>query len=127
MVNKTQAIPCEYSHLRTPDAITYEYLKSKGKDYVIGNKSEKSYLLQAKNGKVVKEFDDDYLDFEPLSTFVYYESSDDNYVVYNIITGKSAEVKGRYIYAEPMYVMVRTDDKVEYYNKNLKLFYTGER
>ncbi len=127
MVNKTQAIPCEYNHLRTPDAITYEYLKSKGKDYVIGNKSEKSYLLQAKNGKVVKEFDNDYLDFEPLSSFVYYESSDDNYVIYNIVTGKSAEVKGRYIYAEPMYVMVRTDDKVEYYNKNLKLFYTGER
>ena len=127
MVDKTQAIPCEYKHLRAPDTISYEYFKSKGKDYVIGNKSEKSYLLQTKNGKVVKEFDNAYVDFETLSSFVYYEKDDDNYYVYNIITGKSAEIKGSYIYAEPMYVMVRNDDKVEYYNKNFKLFYTGER
>lgn len=126
MVDKTEVIPCEYEHIRTPDAITYEYLKSKGKNYVIGNKSEKSYLLQANNGKVVKEFDDSYVDFETISSFIYYDKDDTN-IIYNIVTGKSAEIKGDYVYAEPMYVMVRTDDKVEYYNKNLKLFYTGER
>lgn len=126
MYNKTQAIPCEYKHIETPDAITYEYLKSKGKNYVIGNKSEKSYLLQAKNGKVVKEFDNSYVDFDSLSSFITY-TKDSKYTIYNIVTGKSIEVEADNVYTEPVYVKVIKDDKVEYYNKNLKLFYTSEK
>ena len=127
MINKTQAIPCEYDHIRTPDVITYEYLKSKGKNYVIGNKGDKSYILQAKNGKVVKELDTKYLDFELLSSFVGDETEDDKYHVYNLVTKKDAVFEADDINYNPMYIEVeKSDGKVEYYNKNLKLFYTKE-
>lgn len=127
MINKAQAIPCEYKHIRTPDTITYEYLKGKGKNYVIGNKDEKSYVLQAKNGKVVTEFNTSYLDFELLSSFVGEEEEDGKYHVYNLATGKSAMIEADRISYNPMYIRIKkSDDKYEYYNKNLKLFYTQE-
>jgi hypothetical protein len=114
MINKTQAIPCEYDHIRTPDAITYEYLKSKGKNYVIGNKGSKSYILQAKNGKVVKELDTKYLDFELLSSFVGDETEDGKYHVYNLVTKKDAVFEADDIYFNPMYIEVeKSDGKVE--------------
>ena len=127
MIDKTQAIPCEYNHIRTPDAITYEYLKGKGKNYVIGNKDDKSYLLQAKNGKVVTEFNSSYLDFETLSSFIGEEEEDDKYHFYNLVTGKSTMIEADQIAFNPMYIQVeKSDGKIEYYNKNLKLFYTKE-
>ncbi|MBQ1564439.1 WG repeat-containing protein [Candidatus Saccharibacteria bacterium] len=127
MTNKTQAIPCEYKRIRTPDTVTYEYLKSKGKNYVIGNKSDKSYLLQASNGKVVTEFDTTYLSFETYSSFIgaYEEENNNNYHVYNLVTGKSATFEANDIDYNPMYIRVeKSNDITEYYNKNFKLIYT---
>ena len=127
MTNKTQTIPCEYKRIRTPDTITYEYLKSKGKNYVIGNKSDKSYLLQASNGKVVTEFDTSYLDFETYSSFIggYEDDNTDTYHVYNLVTGKSATFEADYIDYNPLYIQVeKSNNTTEYYNKNFKLIYT---
>lgn len=128
MIDKSETIPCEYSHIRTPNELTYEYLKSKGKNYVIATKSDKSYILQANNGKVVTEFNSGYLSFETLSSFVAAEEEDDKYHVYNLTTGKDAVIEGRRITYYPMYIKIENSEgKTDYYNKNLKLIYTEDK
>ncbi|GEM_PF-1940885 len=128
MFEKSQTVPCEYRKIQLPDMMTYEYLKSNGKNYVIGNKSEKSYLLQANNGKVVTEFNAPSLEFETLSSFIGTSESGNGgstYHVYNLVTGKSSDIAGTDISYYPMYFKVdKADGSTEYYNKNLQLFYT---
>jgi len=133
MSDTKQTIPCEYRRIQTPSPIVYEFLKSKGKDYVIGNKDDKSYLLNTKNGKVVREFNSSSVNFERNSSFIIYDISDDKKVIENLVTGKSAEFnKDIRYYSFPMYVRIRnTDDNnkdiYDYYDKNLKKFYTEDR
>lgn len=122
---KTESVPCIYDDIRKPNVMTYEYLNSKGKVYVIGTKDDKSYLLNAKNGKVVKEFPADTAKFHDNSTFVGAFNDDDKYEAYNMVSGKSATLDADYVNFYPMYITVETeDDVINYYNKNFKLFYS---
>ena len=125
---KTQVIPCVYQGISTPDILTYEYLKSKGKNYVIGNQKETSELINAKNGKVVTTFNYDDVDFNSTSTFITFKKdySSDNYTVYNLLTGKTQIIHSSNLKAYPMYIRAYNsdEDSYDYYDKNLNKFYT---
>ena len=86
-----------YDDIKKPNVMTYEYLNSKGKVYVIGTKDDKAYLLNAKNGKVVKEFPADTAKFHDNSTFVGAFNDDDKYEAYNMVSGKSATLDADYV------------------------------
>ena len=55
----------------------------------------------------------------------YYKENNNNYHVYNLVTGKSATFEANDIDYNPMYIRVeKSNDITEYYNKNFKLIYT---
>ena len=130
MKGKTQVVPCNYEDIKTPDILTYEYLKSKGKTYVIGRNDDTSHIINAKNGKVVQTFDYGYLNFEDESSFVAFRKDRDSksYTIHNLVTGKTQVINGSSVSCHPMYVRVYNEDgKYEYKKKNLKLFYTEQQ
>lgn len=129
MYGKKQVVPCNYESIRTPDVITYEYLKGKGKNYVIGRNDDTSAIINANNGKVVQTFDYDYLDFEDSSIFVGYKKdyNSDTYTVHNLVSGKTQMITASKISFYPLYFRAYNDGKYEYYNKDFKLIYTESR
>ena len=126
MYGKKQVVPCSYDSIMTPDILTYEYLKSKGKNYVIGRNDDTSAIINANNGKVVQTFDYDYLDFEDSSIFVGYKKdyNSDTYTVHNLVSGKTQMITASKISFYPLYFRAYNDGKYEYYNKDFKLIYT---
>lgn len=120
-------IPCEWSYISYLDLPIYKYLSSKGKEYVIASKDNKSYLLNLKDGKTVAEFNDNYVYNVSGTTFIYYtENSDsDNKIVYNLVTGKSLSIEsGTSLKIYSNYITFKKDGKLNYYNADLKLIYT---
>lgn len=126
MKNDKISLPCEWTTLDFFKLSLYEYLESKGKPYIMAKKDGKMYLINAKNGKTVEEFNTssiyDYYD----STFIYYtDNTTSKVVVYNLITGKSLTFdKNTSVKAYPNYITVKQNNKLNYYNTDLKLIYT---
>ena len=123
-------IPCEWSNLNNPDMTLSDFLSSKGKDYVIAQKDNKSYVLNANNGKTIKEFNCNRIAFNDTSTFTYCSDNDSNTIhLYNLLTGASLDLEqpdgiNYPVDTYPMYLTFETKDSFVYYNKNLKEFYT---
>lgn len=128
MKNKEIIVNCEWEKIDYFDRLLYEYLESKGKPYVIGEKDDKIYLINIKNGKVVEEFNTSSITNSSVSTFIYYTYSDTSEkVIYNLITGKSISVPSNdKINVYSNYITVEEDNKLNYYNTNLKLIYTQD-
>ncbi len=126
--NNKEVIACEYSKFTYLNNLLYQYLSSQGKDYVLGIKNDKTYLINLKNGKVDSVFNSVRILTNEESTFVYYiDSSDNKKTIYNLITGKSLNTGvDNKIYLNPNYVIVKENNKNMYYNTNLKLIYTEE-
>lgn len=124
-------LTCEWSYIKYFDLTLYKYLSSKGMEYVLADNAKKSYLINLKDGKVVTEFNiSDCWSIKTYedSTFIYYEDEETGkYVFYNLITGKSLTVESASdidLYAN--YVTIKENNKLNYYNMNLKLIYTEE-
>ena len=123
-------IPCEWKNLNNPDMTLSDFLSSKGKEYVIAQKDNKSYVLNANNGKVVKEFNCNRFTFNDTSTFAYCSDNDSNKIhIYNLLTGATIDLDqpdgiNYPIDTYPMYLTFETSDSFVYYNKDLKEFYT---
>ena len=54
MSGKTVKIPCEWSDIEYLELPLYKYLSSIGKEYIIGGKNNKSYLINLKDGKFIQ-------------------------------------------------------------------------
>jgi len=107
----------------------YEYLESKGKSYVLGEKDSKMYLINPKNGKVVAEFNSSSVYDSSSSTFLYYTDKDTKKkVIYNLATNKSLVLDDHDDYdIYSNYITVESGNKINYYNTDLKLIYTIEK
>ena len=107
----------------------YEYLESKGKSYVLGEKDSKMYLINIKNGKVIDEFNSSSVYDSSSSTFLYYTDKDTKKkVIYNLATNKSLVLDDHDDYdIYSNYVTVESGNKINYYNTDLKLIYTIEK
>ena len=106
----------------------YQYLKSKGKDYVLAKKDEKTYLVDLKNGESVKEFSTlDVYDSEMSPLLKYSERGTNETTIYNILNGKSMITKKENsVYTGSNYITIEENDKTNYYNLDFKLIYTEE-
>lgn len=125
-INDRDVLPCEWDSIEFLDVDLYKYLKSKGKDFVFGEKNNKTYLINLKNGKTVAEFNTRSIYSDDDSTFISYTDKDTNKkVAYNLISGKSQEFdESAYINKYSNYIKVEVNNKKNYYNTDLKLIYT---
>lgn len=122
-------IECGWSDFEYLSIPVYEYLESKGKPYVLGEKDSKTYLINVKTGKIDGELNSTYIYDSSSSTFVYYTDRDTNKkVIYNLSTNKSLVLE-KYddydIYSN--YITIEVDKKINYYNTDLKLIYSTEK
>ena len=139
-------LPCVWKNIKYFNLKLYKALSYMGKEYVIAD-GGKIYLLNLKDGTTGAEFNTSLYDFKtyPNSTFIAYkESKTKNIVIYNLITGKSISLENQsmynisegvdssvsgsssYIGMDWNYIIVKENGKLNYYNMDLELIYTGE-
>lgn len=128
--DQKEILPCEWEDIGYFDIALYQYLTSKGKNYVIAEKDDKNYIINLKNGKTVVELDFDSCHIYDYSTFIYCDNySNREKIIYNLATGKLMNIdKYDYLKIYSNYITVEKDetDKIDYYNTNLKLIYSKE-
>ena len=122
-------VACEWDDFEYLSIPVYEYLESKGKPYILGEKDSKTYLINVKNGKIDGEFNSTSVYDNGSSTFIYYTDKDTNKkIIYNLATNKSLVLEDYDdfdIYSN--YITVEVGKKINYYNTNLKLIYSIEK
>lgn len=128
MKNDKIALKCEWDDIDFFDLPLYQYLKSKGKNYITAEKNDKTYLINLKKGNIVAEFNTSYLYDNEYSIFIEYNDKVENKkVIYNLLNGKSMQTDSdNYISTYANYVIIREGNKENYYNANFKLIYTQE-
>ncbi len=122
-------IPCQWDDIDFFDPTLYQYLKSKGKDYVMGLKDSKVYLLDLKDsGKSVAEFNSTYIADSYNSAFIYYtDATTGEIVIYNLITGSKKSVAADVLFVTHLnYIVIKENNKNNYYNDSFKLIYSEE-
>lgn len=117
-------LSCEWDDIDYLGSSLYQYLQTKGKEYLLLEKDSKVNLYNMKSNKVIATFNTTYVSTYS-STFIKYTEKDTKeIVVYNLLTDKtmkfdsetSVTVKSNYITA--------TKDKVQsYYNVELEKIY----
>ncbi len=123
-----EILPCEWYSIDYFDTLLYQYLISKGKNYVITRKNNKTYIVDLKNGKVVEEFNTLNVHKDGTSTFIYYnDSSTNDKIIYNLVTGRTMKTTtNNSLSVYPNYITIKENNKRNYYNMDLKLIYTEE-
>ena len=122
-------LPCEWNDFNYLDNGMYSYLSSTDKKYIIGEKDDKSYLINLRNKKIVQEFLTDDINKKEGSSFLYfYNKNTKKLTVYNMISNKLIELdsnKPDSIYAKFNYIMIRENKKNTYYNIKLDAIYSN--
>lgn len=120
-------LECKWSSVDTLSPLVYEYLKKKGKNYVLAQKDSKTYLINLKNGKVVEEFNASYINNYTTSTFITYTDKEtDKRVIFNLLTLKSiATDKSNSVSINSNFIKIKENDITNYYNTNLKMIYSA--
>lgn len=123
-----EILPCEWNSIDYFGTLLYQYLTSKGKDYVMAKKDQKTYIVDLKKGKSVVEFNSSSIQDNKTSTFIYYKDSSTNeIIIYNLITGKTIKIDSQNkLIVYPNYITIEENNKTNYYNTNLKLIYSTE-
>ena len=123
-----EVLPCEWYSIDYFGSLLYQYLTSKGKNYVMARKDDKTYIVDLKNGKAVAEFNSSYIYDDETSTFIYYKDySTNEKIIYNLITGRTIKTNDNNslnVYSN--YITIKENSKKNYYNANLKLIYSEE-
>lgn len=121
-------LPGEWDDIDFFGDLLYQYLKSKGKNYILTEKDSKTYIVNLKNKKTVTEFNSSYIYDNDSSTFIYYTDSETSEtVIYNLLTGKRYSTSSNNslkVYSN--YITITENNKTNYYNVDLKLIYTEE-
>ena len=127
MNDKKVVIPCEWNKIDNLNSYVDNYLYSKGKQYVLAEKNNKTYLLNIKNKKTVAEFDSTTVYSGTTSSYLYYMDKDKKKLtIYNLITNKEITIDAdtsTYINGYFNYITVKKDNKKTYYNIDLKEIY----
>ena len=118
-------LACEYSDIDYFGILLSNYLDSKGKRYIMAEKGDTTYLINAKNMKPVQQFNSTSVYDSSSSTFIYYIDDAKNKVVYNLLSKKTITVdKNSDLDIGSNYITITKDKKTDYYNTDLKLIYT---
>ena len=127
MNDKKVIIPCEWNKIDNLNSYIDNYLYPKGKQYVLAEKNNKTYLLNIKNKKTVAEFDSTIVYSGTTSSYLYYMDKDKKKLtIYNLITNKEITIDAdtsTYINGYFNYITVKKDNKKTYYNIDLKEIY----
>ena len=117
-------IPCEYDNITFLSYDLFSYLAKQGKNYVITRDNNKTYILDIKTKKRVKEFKtSDSINSLANSTFIYY-NKDNQIHVYNLVTGKENKYDAESVDIYGNYIKVHKGDNATYYDRNLNKFYS---
>lgn len=114
-------LDCKWANIHFFDGMTANYLESEGKNLAYSESNKVSILDWSKN-KEIASFDGELEDATQTS-FVAIRNGE-NVTLYNLVTEKSAKLKATRVSLQPQYAKVYFADKVEYYNRDLKLIYT---
>ena len=132
IMNKDKVvIQCEWDKLRYFGIDLYNFMKSRGKEYVIGTKEdEKVALINLKTGKEVFSVNSTSIRGDDASTFLYsYDEKTRKLFIYNMITNKSITLDNIASNDKCIlgfnYIVVQTNNNKDYYNINLKKIYTS--
>lgn len=127
MNNDQITLPCEWERLEYLDVNLYKYLKENKKNYIYGEKDDKSYLIDLNTKKATVEFNTSYITTKENTTFIYYtDNVTETKKVYNLLTGKSLSIDGNKslsIYSNYITVNDRSAGELKYYNTDLIMIY----
>ena len=103
------------------------YLDYKNRHYVIVLEDYEYKLIDYNNGKVITTFDTDRLGLLDGSLFIEYNSkNNDKKYVYSILKNKTSEFNlDDKISINSNYFTIKNDDKLNYYNVDMKKIYTN--
>ena len=125
LINEEKVIiPCEYDNITFFSYDLFNYLAKQGKHYVLVRSNNKTYLLDIKSKKRVKEFNtNETINSLSNSTFIYFTKNNKTYV-YNLVTGKENKYNADSVDIYGNHIKVHNGDKVTYYDRNLNKFYS---
>ena len=118
-------LPCEWRRLKDLDTTLSIYLSSLGKKYILGEKNDKYYLINAKNNKIIHEFNTDYISTDESIFIKYKDTNTKKEVIYNVLTNKSNSFDEKSdidLYGN--YFTITNNGKIEYYNQKFKIIYS---
>ncbi len=123
-----EILPCEWQSIEYFDSLLYQYLTSKGKNYVMAERDNKTYIVDLKNGKAIAEFNATYIYDNATSTFLYYiDNSAKEKIIYNLITGKTMKTSNdNSLSVYSNYITIKGNNKKNYYNMDLELIYSED-
>ena len=120
-------IESEWNNIIYFDVSLHKYLKTQGKEYVMARKDDKTYILDLNSGKQVAEFNSKSIIDSSRSPFVYYKDGN-NAVIYGLLNGKTLSTSSENsIYLRSNYFAIRENNKLDYYNKDFKHIFTGDK
>lgn len=123
--NDKELLSCEWSEIAYIDIDLYKYLLSNNKNYILGIKDDKYYIVDIDKNKIISEFDTYYFDRDSSLFIFYIDSNSKKRVLYSWLNGNKIELSKESSYEKfSNYVTVTENGKTKYYNSNLKLIYT---
>ena len=125
--NNKVKLKCKYKELLYFDDDVMRYLDYKNRHYVIVLEDYEYKLIDYNNGKVITTFDTYRLGLLDGSLFIEYNSkNNDKKYVYSILKNKTSEFNlDDKISINSNYFTIKNDDKLNYYNVDMKKIYTN--
>lgn len=121
-------LPCQWDYIYYLDLDVYKYLLTQNKNYIIGEKENKTYIIDLDKKTSITQLNTSNIYKDDESLFIYYYDNDTNEIkVHNLLTNKETTVSDDYnIYLYSNYVKVKdySTSTTKYYNNNAKLIYT---
>lgn len=129
--NNKPYLPCGYDRIIELDLELFKYINLKtGKSPIILKKENEIHIVNLKTKKSIYKFK--ATDLYDISTYLetvfvldgdYSDSSKEETIIYNLLTGKSKSFKTNRPIIRTNYLIVESDTKTEYYNLDFKKIY----
>lgn len=119
-------VPIDYDKIIPLDTTLYDYLIELGRNLILLQKGDYTYLYDLTNKKIVNTYNSKEVYIK--KHFLYYEDTTNNktYVI-NLINKKTIEAEeNSSVNVYDNYVTVSDKDNLIYYNSSLNKIYTGE-
>lgn len=121
-------LPCEWDYIDYLDLNVYKYLLTQNKNYIIGEKENKTYIIDLDKKTPVTKLNTTSIYKDDESLFIYYYDNDTGDIkVHNLLTNKELTTSDDYsVYLYSNYVKVKdySTSTTKYYNNDAKLIYT---
>ena len=131
MKDKEEIAPCKWISFEFFDSDFDEYLRSKGKEYVVANGNGSFSIIDTKTKQSIYEVKGNSILISLDSPFISYlsvsESSKSVREIYNLFTQKKMTVDPNASIATKFnYVTVSQNNQKKYYNSDMNLIFEGE-